>query len=128
MSASLMTPMLVAGPRAILTARLGPAARSAEPPAKVPMWDYHGPMAELHVRNLPPELHQRLREQALAEGRSMSAEAVILLREALQPGGDQGSKRLAAVARLRQIRERSRLPAGAAPSEHLVREDRDTAR
>lgn len=80
----------------------------------------------MHVRNLPDELHQRLRERALVEGRSMSAEAVILLRQALQLGGDPSAQQRSAIERLAEIRRRSRLPAGAPPAERLVREDRDT--
>jgi plasmid stability protein len=49
-------------------------------------------MAELHVRNLPPELHEQLRVQAAAEGRSMSAEAISLLRRALNPGGTRAPR------------------------------------
>ncbi len=93
----------------------------------VPIWDYHGPMAELHVRNLPAELHQRLREQAVADGRSMSAEAIVLLRQALQ-AGNEPSKQRAAIDRLQEIRRRSRLPAEVPRAEDLIREDRDTAR
>lgn len=82
-------------------------------------------MPELHVRNLPPDLHQRLREHAKAEGRSMSAEAITLLRQALQPIDDQRTTGRAAVERLREIRSRSQLPSEGAPAEQLVREDRD---
>ncbi len=41
-------------------------------------------MAELHVRNLPPEIHLSLRQRASEQERSMSAEAVAILRAALQ--------------------------------------------
>lgn len=84
-------------------------------------------MAELHVRNLPPELHEQLRAQAAAEGRSMSAEAISLLRRALNSGADQGAKQRAAIDRLQEIRRRSRLPATVPPAEQLVREDRERA-
>ncbi len=83
-------------------------------------------MAELHVRNLPPELHERLREQATADGRSMSAEAIVLLQEALRRVGTQPAGQRIAMERLREIRRRSRLPDGMPPAEKLVREDRDT--
>ncbi|CAN5250911.1 hypothetical protein BH20ACT22_BH20ACT22_25320 [soil metagenome] len=94
---------------------------------RAPFWDYHGTMSELHVRNIHPELHQLLRELADIEGRSMSAQAIALLRQALQPAADQ-SARQQAIDRLREIRNRSHLPDGAAPSEQLIREDRETAR
>lgn len=93
----------------------------------IPLWDYDGPMSELHVRNLPPELHQRLREQAIADGRSMSAEAVALLQQVLHPAGDKLASHRAAMERLREIQQRSRLPEGLPLAEELVREDRDTA-
>jgi plasmid stability protein len=41
-------------------------------------------------------LHERLREQAAVDGRSMSAEAVILLRQALQSTGDRPASQRAA--------------------------------
>lgn len=85
-------------------------------------------MCELHVRNLPSELHTRLRERAAAEGRSMSAQAVALLRQALQPAPDRTAKQRSAIDRLREIQQRSPLPTDAAPAEQLVREDRDSSR
>ena len=81
-------------------------------------------MAELHVRNLPPEVHAWLRQRAKAEGRSMSAEAVAILRTALQ-GAQSGTGRSEAIDRLRAIRQRAPLGAGAAPAEDLVRADRE---
>lgn len=58
----------------------------------------------------------------------MSAEAIALLRQALQPGNDQSAKQRAAIDRLREIRQRSRLPTEVASAEQLVREDRDLTR
>ena len=40
-------------------------------------------MATLHVRNVPDELYEELRQLAEREGRSIGAEAVVLLRQAL---------------------------------------------
>lgn len=57
----------------------------------------------------------------------MSAEAIVLLRRALQPGDDLPGKQRAAIERLREIRRSSRLPAAGPPAEQLVREDRDFA-
>lgn len=82
-------------------------------------------MPELHVRNLPPELHERLREQARLDGRSMSAEAVAILEQALMEG-HQPKRRQHAIGRLRAVQRRNRLPDGAPTAEHLVREDRDS--
>ena len=80
-------------------------------------------MAELHVRNLPPEGHAWLRQRAKAEGRSMSAEAVAILRSASQ-GAQSRAGRSDAIERLRAIRQRARIGADAPPSGDLVREDR----
>lgn len=91
----------------------------------IPIWDYSGPMAELHVRNLPPELHERLREQALDEGRSMSSEAIVLLRQALTNSDDRPARQRSAIDRLRELQRNHRLPADAPLAEELVREDRD---
>ncbi|MGB6162511.1 MAG: Arc family DNA-binding protein [Pseudonocardiaceae bacterium] len=81
-------------------------------------------MAELHVRNLPPEVHLWLRQRAEAQGRSMSAEAVAILRAVLQ-GAQSGVGRSQAVDRLRAIRQRAHLGADARLAEELVREDRE---
>lgn len=85
-------------------------------------------MTELHVRNVPADLHELLKQRAASEGRSMSAQTVALLREALQSSADRRLGQRAAIDRLTEIRRRSRLPAGASPAERLVREDRDVAR
>lgn len=41
-------------------------------------------MAMLTVRNLRPDVHQKLREQAAAHGRSMEAEARALIEEGVK--------------------------------------------
>ncbi|MGH3852587.1 MAG: FitA-like ribbon-helix-helix domain-containing protein [Pseudonocardiaceae bacterium] len=81
-------------------------------------------MAELHVRNLPPEIHLWLRQRAQAQGRSMSAEAVAILRTALR-GAQSGAGRGRAIDRLAAIRRRARLGADDPLAEELVREDRE---
>ncbi len=81
-------------------------------------------MAELHVRNFPPEVHLWLRQRAQAQGRSMSAEAVSILRAALQ-GAQPGAGRSQAIDRLRTIRRRAHLGADAPLAEELIREDRE---
>ena len=40
-------------------------------------------MAALVIKNLPPELHRKLKEQAIRHHRSMTREAIALLEEAL---------------------------------------------
>jgi plasmid stability protein len=84
-------------------------------------------VAELHVRGIPPELHERLRERASAEGRSLSAEVVAILRRVLDPPV-AGSKRSDAIDRLRRIQARNQLAPDQRAAEHLVREDRDEER
>lgn len=84
-------------------------------------------MPKVHVRNLPADLHQRLREQAAAEGRSVSAEEIVLLRRALDPAGRQGAAQRAAMTWLQEIRLRNELRPGAPTAEQLVRADRDSA-
>lgn len=81
-------------------------------------------MAELHVQNVPPDLLKRLSEQAASHGRSVSEEAIVLLRESLSSTG-QTARRRTAIERLEAIRDRARLPIGAPTAEELIREDRD---
>ncbi len=81
-------------------------------------------MAELHFRNLPPEVQLWLRQRAAAQGRSMSAEAVAILRAALQ-GAQSRAGRSQAVEQLRAIRRRAHLGAEDRPAEELVRADRE---
>lgn len=83
-------------------------------------------MAELHVRNLPADLHERLRNRARRESRPVSAEVVALLRQALEdPEG--ATRRTDAIARLRRIQQHRPLPPGIPPAEDLVFEDRTGA-
>lgn len=81
-------------------------------------------MPELHIRNLPPALHGKLRARAADEGRSMSAEVVAILRLVLEPD-EEARRRGGAVASLREIQARHRLAPGSKPAEVLIREDRD---
>jgi len=46
-------------------------------------------MATLHVRNVPDDLYERLRAAAEQDGRSIGAEATILLRRALFERGER---------------------------------------
>lgn len=80
-------------------------------------------MPTLHVRNVPEDLHERIREIASADRRSLSGEVVVLLDEAL---GNR--KRLARhVEALESLRRRRRVyrSKGKLPdSTQLLREDR----
>lgn len=78
-------------------------------------------MATLHVRNLPDDLYQQIRDRAEASSRSLSAEVVVLLRGALE-------KRSSAGELLDEIRRRRHFrPAdfGLPDSTTLLREDRN---
>ena len=44
-------------------------------------------MASLMIRDVPPELHNRLKERAKANRRSLGKEALVILEEALGTGG-----------------------------------------
>ena len=56
-------------------------------------------MAGIMVRDLPTELHDRLKKRAAAHRRSLSQEAVVILEEALRD--DAGPPTLEEVDRLR---------------------------
>jgi plasmid stability protein len=78
-------------------------------------------MATLHIRSVPEDLYERLQRLAESRNRSLSAEVVTLLHQALdaeETRRDQG--RLLATIR----RRRYRLPADAPDSTELLREDR----
>jgi len=79
-------------------------------------------MATLHVRNVPDEIYQRLREKAEASNRSLSAEVVVLLRGALDDRKPSQQEVLNEIRRRRSFR-----PAdlGAPDSTTLLREDRN---
>jgi plasmid stability protein len=55
-------------------------------------------MATLHVRNVPDELYTELRLAAEREGRSIGAQAVVLLRAALVEDGERRDELRRAVA------------------------------
>ena len=79
-------------------------------------------MATLHIRSVPDDLHEQLRELARHSRRSLSAETIALLSEAL--ARHQVSSRQAGL--LGEIRRRrTHLPPGAPDSVELLREDRE---
>lgn len=78
-------------------------------------------MATLHVRNVPDEMYARLRERAETSHRSLSAEVLILLRDALEDGKPSQREILAEVRRRRFFRPSD---VGAPNSTDLLREDR----
>ncbi|AFY35232.1 Arc family DNA-binding protein [Calothrix sp. PCC 7507] len=87
-------------------------------------------MATLYVRNLPDDLYAKLQELAASEHRSINAQVITLLEQALkteaQQAEDQNRQNVLKV--LEESRRRRRLnPAdfGLPDSTELIREDRD---
>ena len=78
-------------------------------------------MATLHVRNVPPDVYEGLRARAERAGRSINAETIAILREAL--GSAPGDDILARLERLA-----FELPEGAPTPEEIIREARDGSR
>jgi plasmid stability protein len=78
---------------------------------------------ELHVRQVPDDLYEALRARAKAEGRSMSAQAVVLLRQALGDD-DLTARRRIAIERLKELSFPT--PPGFPLAQDLIREDRDS--
>ena len=79
-------------------------------------------MATVHVRNVPDDLYERIQELASDSNRSISAQVVTLLDEAVQ----SHENRLGQREILARIRRRRFVPPASAPSSlELLREDRD---
>ena len=79
-------------------------------------------MSILHVRNIPKELHTRLKRRAEAQRRSLSAEVITLLEWAIQEAERSPANTLASI---RQRRSFNPLNAGAPSSTQLLHQDRD---
>lgn len=79
-------------------------------------------MAILHVRNVPGSLYERLRQQAEAQNRSLSAEVIVLLERALD---DRNRDQAAILADIRRRRFYNPAAYGAPDSVTLLREDRE---
>jgi plasmid stability protein len=75
-------------------------------------------MGQLLVRNVDDDLIRRLKERAVAHGRSAEAEHRIILEQALQAGGESFAQRAARWRRLTAGRETT-------DSAELIRADRD---
>lgn len=78
-------------------------------------------MSTLHVRSVPDELYGRIQELARASSRSLSAQVVTMLYQALEEEDrrSQHQQALSAIRRRRYLR-----PSGVPDSIHLLREDR----
>jgi antitoxin FitA len=48
-------------------------------------WLYNGAMANVTIKDLPAELHQRLKENAKMNRRSLNAEVITLLEASMEP-------------------------------------------
>jgi len=79
-------------------------------------------MPILHVRNVPEEMYAALKARAQEEGRSLSAQVIVMLRQALQHPPRPQSEVLAALdARRHRFSPRK---AGAPSTTELLRQDR----
>ncbi|MBV9387571.1 MAG: hypothetical protein JOZ78_14220 [Chroococcidiopsidaceae cyanobacterium CP_BM_ER_R8_30] len=81
-------------------------------------------MATLHVRNVPDDLYARLKQLASAQNRSISAQAVSLLEEALE-SQSQRQNQSEILAEIRRRRRVNPMNFGLPDSTSLIREDRD---
>ena len=77
-------------------------------------------MSVIHVRNVPEELYERIRQQAQAQNRSISAEVITLLELALATSAPSQAELLESIRRRRNYRP----PQGAPDSVRLLHEDR----
>ncbi len=79
-------------------------------------------MPALHVRNVPADVVDALREKARQGGRSLNVELVALLAGGARRHRERGT----VTRRLAEIAARIDLPADARRPEDLIREDRDS--
>lgn len=79
-------------------------------------------MNTLHVRSVPDDLYQRLQHLAQTRNRSLSAQVVMMLTQALEDEERQGKQAIA----LTSIRRRRFTPPAQSPSSlDLLHEDRE---
>ncbi len=78
-------------------------------------------MATLHVRNVPDELYDRLRQQAEDKNRSLSAEVIMLLDSAMETNRQKQVDLLDRIRRRRFFRPSA---VNAPDSTTLLRQDR----
>jgi len=74
----------------------------------------------LHIRNVPTEVYDALRERARRGGRSLNAEVVEALRESV--GRDD---RYGFMERLEELRREYLAPEGFPDAAQIIREERD---
>jgi plasmid stability protein len=78
-------------------------------------------MPTLHLRNVPAGVYERLRRQAKQNGRSMNAEVIALLKEAVE----RKERASTITDELRRLAYKINLPEDAAKPEQIIREIRD---
>jgi plasmid stability protein len=78
-------------------------------------------MPILHVRNVPEDLYQRIKQRAASQNRSISAEVITLLQRALDQSPRPQQEVLSDIRRRRFFRPAE---VGAPSSTELLREDR----
>jgi plasmid stability protein len=79
-------------------------------------------MATLHVRNVPPDLYDALRQRAQREGRSISAETIAILRRTLLVATDPEDL----LAEIEASKKRWSWPDDGPTPEEIIRRDRDS--
>lgn len=80
-------------------------------------------MATIYARNCPEDLYEKVKARAAASRRSLGAEVVVLLDQALS-SDDPVKRRLQALERIAERRRRNPQPPGAVDTLTLLREDR----
>jgi plasmid stability protein len=78
-------------------------------------------MATLHVRNVPEEVYETLRERARRNGRSINAEALSILEEV----AERTQSATPITDKLAEIAARLNLPPDAPSAEEIIRQIRD---
>lgn len=81
-------------------------------------------MPTLHIRNVPVDLYDRLREAAQTNGRSLNAEVLVCLARALGTRQDDGARLERFEAR--RTRMRAALADVSPAPEELIRFDRES--
>ena len=79
-------------------------------------------MPALHIRDVPSDVVEALKERAQSSGRSLNAELVALLAEGARRHRERGTL----TRRLAEIADRVNLPPDAPKPEDLIRADRDS--
>jgi len=79
-------------------------------------------MATLTIKQLPDELYQRLKERAAAHGRSINSEAIVCLKQLLEP------TRLDTRSWLEEVRALRRQAPGVFLTDAMLRKAKDEGR